>query len=119
MRVCHTLFVSVHHFSSIALKQKKEIITKYFSDYSELSTDDDSPLWNRALLSAYAPGSTMKPAIAIAGLTENKINSTKTYDCTRYYTCEDQTFQCLSQHGDITVTSALEKSCNIFSPISN
>ena len=89
-------------------------ITKYFTDYEELSSDGDSPLWNRALLSAYAPGSTMKPAIAIAGLTENKINSTKTYDCTRYYTCEDQTFQCLSQHGDITVTSALEKSCNIF-----
>ena len=46
-------------------------ITKYFSEYDKLSTDDDSPLWNRALLSAYAPGSTMKPAIAIAGLVEN------------------------------------------------
>jgi len=89
-------------------------ITKYFSDYSELSTDDDSPLWNRALLSAYAPGSTMKPAIAIAGLVENKIDAKKTYECTNYYTCEDQTFQCLSRHGYLNVTSALEKSCNIY-----
>jgi len=89
-------------------------ITKYFSDYSALSSDADSPLWNRALLSAYAPGSTMKPAIAIAGLTENKIDSEKAYNCTNYYTCEDQTFQCLSHHGYLNVTTALEKSCNIY-----
>lgn len=89
-------------------------ITKYFSDYEKLSSDADSPLWNRALLSAYAPGSTMKPAIAIAGLTENKIDAEKTYQCTNYYTCEDQTFQCLSRHGYLSVTTALEKSCNIY-----
>ncbi len=89
-------------------------ITKYFSDYSKLSSDGDSPLWNRALLSAYAPGSTMKPAMAIAGLSENKISLDSTYDCTNYYTCEDQTFQCLSRHGYLNVTSALEKSCNIY-----
>ena len=89
-------------------------ITKYFSDYGKLSTDADSPLWNRALLSAYAPGSTMKPAIAIAGLVENKIDMKKNYECTNYFTCEDQTFQCLSRHGYLNVTSALEKSCNIF-----
>ena len=82
-------------------------ITKYFSDYGTLSTDDDSPLWNRALLSAYAPGSTMKPAIAIAGLTENKIDAKKTFNCTNFYTCEDQTFQCLSRHGYLNVTTAL------------
>ncbi|MBQ5883895.1 MAG: penicillin-binding protein A, partial [Clostridia bacterium] len=69
---------------------------------------------NRALLSAYAPGSTMKPAIAIAGLVENKIDAKKTYECTNYYTCEDLTFQCLSRHGYLNVTSALEKSCNIY-----
>ncbi len=89
-------------------------ITKYFTDYSVLAEDADSPLWNRALLSAYAPGSTMKPAVAIAGLTENKIESDSAYNCTNFYTCEDQTFQCLSRHGYLNVTTALEKSCNIY-----
>ncbi len=88
-------------------------ITKYFTDYTQLSEDKDSPLWNRALQSAYAPGSTMKPAVAIAGLTENIIDIEKTYNCTNFYTCEDQTFQCLSRHGFINVTTAIEKSCNI------
>ena len=89
-------------------------ITKYFSEYDKLSTDGDSPLWNRALLSAYAPGSTMKPAVAIAGLTENKIKLDSTYNCTNHYVLEDQTFQCLSRHGYLNVTTALEKSCNIY-----
>lgn len=89
-------------------------ITKYFSDYDKLSTDGDSPLWNRALLSAYAPGSTMKPAVAIAGLIENKIQLNTTFNCTNLYVCEDQTFQCLSRHGHLNVTTALEKSCNIY-----
>ncbi len=89
-------------------------ITKYFTDYDKLSSDKDSPLWNRALQSAYAPGSTMKPAVAIAGLSENVIDIEKNYNCTNFYTCEDQTFQCLSRHGYINVTSAIEKSCNIY-----
>lgn len=89
-------------------------ITKYFSDYEKLSNDGDSPLWNRALLSAYAPGSTMKPAVAIAGLIENKIEINSTFNCTNLYVCEDQTFQCLSRHGHLNVTTALEKSCNIY-----
>lgn len=89
-------------------------ITKYFSEYDKLSSDGDSPLWNRALLSAYAPGSTMKPAVAIAGLSEKKIDAGSTYNCTNHYVLEDQTFQCLSRHGYLSVTTALEKSCNIY-----
>ena len=43
-------------------------ITKYFEDYDKLAADTESPLWNRGIQSAYAPGSTMKPAIALAAL---------------------------------------------------
>ncbi len=89
-------------------------ITRYFKDYDKLVADNDSPLWNRSLQSAYAPGSTMKPAIAIAALEEKEITTASTCYCGGTYVLEDQTFKCLSTHGYLNVTTALEKSCNIF-----
>ncbi len=89
-------------------------ITRYFEDYDELVKDVSSPLWNRAIQSAYAPGSTMKPAVALAALEEGTIDANSSFYCGRTYILEDQTFKCLSGHGYLNVTSALEKSCNIF-----
>lgn len=89
-------------------------ITKYFTDYDKLIADKQSPLWNRGLQSAYAPGSTMKPAIALASLEEEVITTESTEYCGGYFTLEDQTFKCLSTHGYLNVTTALQKSCNIF-----
>ena len=89
-------------------------ITRYFEDYDTLANDLSSPLWNRALQSAYAPGSTMKPAIALAALEEKTIDINSVRYCGQTYVLEDQTFKCLDRHGYINVTTALEKSCNIF-----
>ena len=89
-------------------------ITKYFTDYDKLIADKQSPLWNRGLQSAYAPGSTMKPAIALASLEEGVITTESAEYCGGYFTLEDQTFKCLSTHGYLNVTTALQKSCNIF-----
>ena len=89
-------------------------ITRYFEDYDTLANDLSSPLWNRALQSAYAPGSTMKPAIALAALEEKTIDINSARYCGQTYVLEDQTFKCLDRHGYINVTTALEKSCNIF-----
>lgn len=89
-------------------------ITRYFIDYDKLASDSESPLWNRSLQSAYAPGSTMKPAIAIAALEEEAITTSSTCYCGGTYVLEDQIFKCLSTHGYINVTTGLEKSCNIF-----
>lgn len=89
-------------------------ITKYFSDYDKLSSDTESPLWNRSFQSAYAPGSTMKPAIAIAALEEKAATEDTVCYCGSTYVCEDQVFSCLSSHGYINVTTALEKSCNVY-----
>ncbi|MBQ7116406.1 MAG: hypothetical protein IJN94_08330 [Clostridia bacterium] len=89
-------------------------ITRYFTDYSKLAADTESPLWNRALQSAYAPGSTMKPAIAIAALEEGEATTSTTCYCGGTYVLEDQTFKCLQSHGYLNVTSAIQKSCNIY-----
>ncbi|MBQ8182817.1 MAG: hypothetical protein IJ025_02820 [Clostridia bacterium] len=89
-------------------------ITRYYQDYNKLAADTESPLWNRGIQSAYAPGSTMKPAIALAALEEDAIDINSTCYCGATYVLEDQTFKCLGHHGYINVTTALEKSCNIF-----
>lgn len=89
-------------------------ITKYFTDYDKLASDTESPLWNRGIQSAYAPGSTMKPAISIAALEEEVATINTTCYCGGTYVLEDQVFKCLQSHGYLNVTSALEKSCNIY-----
>ena len=89
-------------------------ITRYFKDYSKLVADTESPLWNRGVQSAYAPGSTMKPAISIAALEEEAADINTACYCGGSYTLEDQTFKCLQSHGYLNVTTALEKSCNIY-----
>lgn len=39
------------------------------ADYKSLTTDPDKPLYNRALRGVYPPGSTVKPFLALGGLT--------------------------------------------------
>ena len=43
------------------------------SQYQSLLSDSNSPLLNRALSGTYPPGSTVKPMLAVAGLTEGVI----------------------------------------------
>ena len=50
-------------------------------DYSSLRDSIDKPLFNRALRGLYAPGSTIKPEVAIAGLDSGVISaSTRVFD---------------------------------------
>ena len=50
-------------------------------DYSALRDSQDKPLFNRALRGLYAPGSTIKPEVAIAGLDSGVISaSTRVFD---------------------------------------
>lgn len=90
-------------------------LSTYYADYNTLAADSSSPLWNRALLSTYEPGSTIKPAVALAGLEEGIITETSTFRCTQIYTqFPDTVFKCLGYHGNIDVKEALNQSCNIF-----
>lgn len=48
--------------------------------YQELITDDAKPLFNRAINGEYPPGSTIKPVIAAAALSEGVISSSTVID---------------------------------------
>jgi penicillin-binding protein 2 len=87
----------------------------YAEDFAANSSDPLNPFWNRALSGVYAPGSTFKPTVAIAGLTEGIITPETQVQCARVYTYfSDYQPTCLSAHGMMTVMDALRASCNIF-----
>ncbi len=95
----------------------------YLEDSETLSQDPAAPYTNRAVNSAYAPGSTFKPLTAVAALesgiitTKQRINATGTW----YYPGDPNSVaRCWLYrssrgiHGRINVSDALTVSCNYF-----
>ncbi len=90
-------------------------LSTYTENYDRLVSDPDRPLFNRALNGAFACGSTMKPGIALAALTEGVISPTSHISCGgRYLFYDDYQPRCLGVHGGIGVVTALARSCNVF-----
>ncbi len=94
-------------------------LSTYKKDYAELTADNSAPLWNRALRSAYAPGSTMKPIVSVAGLEEGIVTADTKIKCTGIYTYyKDLPLRCadVGHHAgsNMTVETALMRSCNIY-----
>ncbi len=94
-------------------------LSTYKENIVALNTDKTAPLWNRALRSAYAPGSTMKPIVSIAGLEEGVLTPTTLIQCTGKYTYyKDLILGCANVGNHVgnhmNVESALTHSCNIF-----
>lgn len=93
-------------------------LTTYNRDYNSLLADSARPLSNRALRETYAPGSTFKLGVAVAGLASGTIDAGWTYDCTGTYTrFDDYRPRCSTwPHGvtHVTLTKAIADSCNCF-----
>lgn len=102
-------------------------VTTIIEKYSELLETENAPLFNRALMGAYAPGSAFKPCTAIAALTEGIINTETKVDCEGVYTryaSEGYAPECWIwnsmgngehyTHPELNVTGALLHSCNYF-----
>ena len=97
-------------------------VSTIIEKYSELLATPNAPLFNRALMGAYAPGSAFKPCTAIASLTEGIINQETKVKCegvyTRYaaegYSPECWIWQQGYTHPEEDVVGALRDSCNYF-----
>lgn len=82
--------------------------------WTSLNTDPLKPLFNRATLSIYPPGSTFKILGAIAGLETGTITEESLINCPGGYYF-GRLFKCHGgAHGSIHVVRAIEKSCNTF-----
>ena len=82
---------------------------------SLLTSTDSQPLYNNAFLGNFMPGSAYKPMVACAALQEGVLSSSTRITCNHVYTrWDDYRPQCMGWHGTIGLTTALQKSCNIF-----
>ena len=97
-------------------------VSTVVENYAELLETPNAPLFNRALMGAYAPGSTFKPCTAIAALTKGIINTEKKVKCegvfTKYaadgYAPECWIWDEGFTHPEENVTTAIRDSCNYF-----
>ena len=98
-------------------------LSNYNQDYNILSTDLAKPLWNRATMGTYAPGSTFKPLTAVASLMEGIITPYQKLKTTGHWTYPGDPNSYANcwiynssrgNHGSINVSEAITVSCNYF-----
>ncbi len=83
-------------------------------NYSELVKDPFKPLFDRALMGAYPPGSTFKPAQGLILLQEGVINLQTAYPCYRGFISGRLRVGCHGHASPLTLKPALQTSCNAF-----
>ena len=88
------------------------------TDYNMLQSDDDRPLYNRALRGQYPPGSTVKPFMGLAGLERSAIEFDSTTYCPGFFQLPGNTHRYRdwkkSGHGHMHIDSAIVQSCDVF-----
>ena len=96
-------------------------LTNFLSEYNTLLNAPHNPLYNRALMGTYEPGSTFKIGVAAAGLEYGVLNKNTTiYDSGVYKYYKDFQPQCWIYtsyhygHGNMNVITAIQNSCNYF-----
>ena len=82
--------------------------------WKALTTDESKPLFNRATLTRYPPGSTFKMVLAAAALEEGIINTNWRINCTGAFHYGTKIFHDLHTHGSTNVIEAIQRSCNVF-----
>jgi penicillin-binding protein 2 len=82
--------------------------------WSELQSNPTKPLYNRATLTRYPPGSTFKMVLAAAALQEGIIDENYRIHCTGGFRFGNRVFKDLHVHGSVNVVEAIQKSCNVF-----
>lgn len=93
-------------------------LTTFNKDYSSLASDENIPLLNRACGAVYAPGSTFKVAVSLAGLESGAISAHSTVTCNHGYKKHGISIACNNHNeygsSSLNVIEALTFSCNAF-----
>ena len=88
---------------------------EYKYHYSDLLSDPQKPLFNRAFDGTYAPGSIVKMAMTAASLEKKVTSREEIIDCVQTYTqYKDYQPNCLHHHGPLNIVQAIGYSCNYF-----
>jgi len=86
------------------------------TQWRDLTTSDYKPLLNKAMGGAYPPGSTFKPAVAMAAVEAGIATPDYRVTCSGVYNFGGHAFHCWKRggHGTLDIQGALQHSCNIF-----
>ena len=89
-----------------------------FADYNSLLNDINRPLYDRALLGQYPPGSTVKPLYALAGLESGAIDeSFEIFDIGEFSLAgQERVYRDWKKggHGQVDLRVAIEQSCDVW-----
>ena len=96
-------------------------LSTFREDYAELSKDPLAPMFNRALMATYAPGSTFKMNMVVAGINSGAIYpNTYIKDLGSFRKYPGFSANCLTwtkngkTHGEVNARYALQVSCNYY-----
>lgn len=88
------------------------------SQYGELQNNLDRPLFNRAVVGTYPPGSTIKPMLALAALETGATNLTRKTLCRGYFMLPNSTHRYRDWkpegHGPVDLSDAISQSCDVY-----
>lgn len=84
--------------------------------WRELLADPAKPLFHRAIMGTYPPGSTYKIVVGAAGLLEHVITPEETFHCHGGLPFGGRVFGCWRRggHGVVNLHTAYEQSCDVF-----
>ncbi len=82
-------------------------------EWKMMQEDEQKPMLNKAVQGLYPPGSTVKPAAALAALMMG-VDPEETIYCGGGYMLGGRRFRCLGHHGPINMRNAIMKSCNTY-----
>ena len=86
------------------------------AQWVEWTSNRRAPLINKAASGLYAPGSTYKMVVALAGLEAKAITMNDKVSCPGYLDYGDRRYHCWSKggHGMMDLRGALKNSCDVF-----
>ncbi|MGD0754970.1 MAG: penicillin-binding protein 2 [Bacteroidales bacterium] len=83
-------------------------------NFASLSVDTLKPLFNRALMAFYPPGSTFKPINGLIGLQERVITPATLFECHNGFRAGNKFVECHSHPSPLNLVGAIGNSCNAY-----
>lgn len=91
-----------------------EYLTHFGTYYSQVISDPLKPLFNRAIMSAYPPGSVFKLVNGLIGLQEGVVKPETRYSCNMGYRVGSLTVGCHRHPSPINLMQSVMMSCNAY-----
>ncbi len=82
--------------------------------FRKIEQDSLKPLFNRATMAKYPPGSIFKPIVALIALQEGVTTPLRNIYCPGYYAYNDDVRKCRQHPTNTSITRAIQYSCNSY-----